>query len=136
MFEVIYYSMNGNTRKVAEVIAAELGVTAEDVKTQKGLTEGSFVFLGFGCYGGKYGEELRDFIADNDFNGKQVALFGTSGIGGGDEVSVMEELLKEKGALIMGNFYFNGQSHASSAVHSNDEELTNTREFANKIKKP
>ena len=35
MFEVVYYSMTGNTKKVAEAIAAELGVKAENVKAKK-----------------------------------------------------------------------------------------------------
>ena len=46
MFEVVYYSMCGNTKKVAEVIAAELGVKAENVKTKQELDKDSFVFLG------------------------------------------------------------------------------------------
>jgi flavodoxin len=29
MFEVVYYSKSGNTRKVAEAIADEIGVTAK-----------------------------------------------------------------------------------------------------------
>ena len=48
MYEVIYYSMTGNTRKVADAIATELGVAAENVKTKPRLAEDSFVFLGAG----------------------------------------------------------------------------------------
>lgn len=33
MFQVIYYSCTGNTRKVAEVIATVLGTAANDVRT-------------------------------------------------------------------------------------------------------
>jgi len=33
MFEVVYFSRTGNTKKVAEAMAAELKVTAKDVKT-------------------------------------------------------------------------------------------------------
>ena len=126
--------MTGNTKKVAEVIAAQLGVKAEDVKAKKDLSKGSFVFLSSGCYGGKPGEEMREFITGNDFKGKHVALLGTSGMGDGDEVNVMEELLKTKGLLIKGSFCCKGQSRSSSAGHPSDEELTNTREFANKMK--
>jgi flavodoxin len=35
MFEVVYYSMTGNTKKVAEAIAIELEVKAESVKVKK-----------------------------------------------------------------------------------------------------
>ena len=50
MFEVIYYSMTGNTKKVAEAIAAELDVSAEDVRTKGRLAKDSFLFLGSGRY--------------------------------------------------------------------------------------
>ena len=65
MFEVVYYSMCGSTKKVAEAIAVELGVKAESVKAKGGLTKDSFVFLGSGCYAGRPGRKLRKFIARN-----------------------------------------------------------------------
>jgi len=136
MFEVVYYSMCGNTKKVAEAIAAELGVKAENVKAKKGLLKDSFVFLGSGCYGYKPGGKLRKFIARNDFKGRQVALFGTSGNGEGDEVRAMEELLKPTGALIRGSFYCKGRSFLLlNRGHPSDEELANARKFANEMKK-
>jgi len=69
MFEVVYYSITRNTKKVAEVIAAELGVKAESVKAKRELAKDSFVFLGSGCYADKPGRKLRKFIASNDFQG-------------------------------------------------------------------
>ena len=60
MFEVVYYSMCGNTKKVAEAIAAELGVKAESVKVERELDKDSFVFLGSGCYGYKPGGETAE----------------------------------------------------------------------------
>ena len=137
MFEVVYYSITGNTKKVAEVIAAELGVKAENVKAKQELAKDSFVFLGSGCYGYKPGRKLRKFIASNDFKGRQVALFGTSGSGEGAEVRAMGELLKPKGALIKGSFYCQGKSFfLFNRGHPSQKELANAREFANEMKKP
>jgi len=136
MFEVVYYSMCGSTKKLAEVIAVELGVKAENVKKKRELTKDSFVFLGSGCYGGKPGGKLRKFVADNDFKGRQVALFGTSGDGKGEEVRVMEELLKPGGALIRGSFYCKGKAFLLfNRGHPSNEELANAREFTNEMKK-
>jgi len=136
MFEVVYYSMSGNTKKVAETIAAELGVQAENVKLKEGLTKDSFVFLGSGCYASKPGKPLQDFIARNDFKGKQVALFGTSLGGVGDEGKVMEELLKPAGALIKGSFHCKGKAFLLfNKGHPSDEELAKAREFAKEMKK-
>jgi len=135
MFDVVYYSRTGNTKKVAEAIATELGVTAGDVAAKKGLAEDFFVLLGSGCYGGEPGKELQEFIDRNDFKGRQVALFGTSEGGKGDEVRVMEELLKPKGALIKGIFYCKGQSGSLSVGHPSDDDLAQAREFAKEMKK-
>ena len=136
IFEVVYYSMCGNTKKVAEVIAAELGVKAENVKAKQELTKDSFVFLGSGCYASRPGGKLREFIARNDFKGRQVALFGTSGSGEGAEVKAMEELLKPTGAVIRGSFHCQGRAFfLLYRGHPSDEELANAREFANEMKK-
>jgi len=136
MFEVAYYSRSGNTKKVAEAIAAELDVKAENVKAKEWLTKDSFVFLGSGCYVGKPGKGLREFVARNDFKERQVALFGTSAGGGGDEVRIMEELLKWEGALIRGSFYCKGRFFFFfSRGHPCDEELAGAREFAKEMKK-
>ena len=91
MFEVIYYSMTGNTKKVAEVIAAELDVSAEDVKTKGELAEDSFLLLGSGNYFPLPGRGFKKLVASNDFDGRKVALFGTSGGGKGREVEALEK---------------------------------------------
>ena len=136
MFEVIYYSMLRNTKKVAQAIAAELGVKAESVKVKQELDKDSFVFLGSGCYANKPGRKLRKFIARNDFKGRQVALFGTSGDGEGKEVKAMEKLLKPTGALIRGCFYCKGRAlFFFNRGHPSNEELAKVREFANEMKK-
>ena len=79
MFEVVYYSLTGNTKKVAEAIAAELDVVAENVKSKSTLDEESTVFLGAGLYGPLRSWGFRRFIDRNRFDGRKVALFGTSG---------------------------------------------------------
>jgi len=135
MFEVVYCSKTGNTKKVAEAIAAELGVVAEDVNVKEGLAEDSFVLLGSGCYIDEPGGELKEFITRNDFKGRQVALFGTSEGGKGNEVRVMEKLLKPKGALVKGIFYCKGQDGSLNIGHPSDDDLAQAREFARLMKK-
>ena len=135
MFEVVYYSLCGSTKKIAEAVADELGVEAENVKTKKELAKDSFVFLGSGCYGSRPGRGMRKFIAENDFKEKQVALFGTSGGGEGEEVRAMEEMLKPTGALIKGNFYCEAKYFfLFNRRHPSDEEIASARKFANEMK--
>jgi len=143
VFEVVHYSLCGNAKNVcqntkglAEVIAAELGVREEDITAKKGLTKGTFVFLGCSCYGDKPGGKLSEFIAENDFKGRQVALFGTSLISKSDKVKRVEELLKPTRALIRGSFYCKRRAlPLLHRGHPSKEELTNAREFANEMKK-
>jgi len=128
--------MCGSTKKVAEAIAGELGVKAEDVKMKKEPTRDSFLFLGSGCYARKHWRKVQDFIARNDFKGRDVALFGVSANGEGDEVRAMEESLKLKGAIIKGSFYCKGRAFLFfNRGHPSNEELANARKFAGEMKK-
>lgn len=75
---VIVFSRAGNTRKVADAIAAEPGVPVQD--TNAPLPESArLVFPGSGGYGGKPGEPLMQFIGSGNFSGRKAALSGTSG---------------------------------------------------------
>lgn len=136
MFEVVYYSMCGSTKKIAEAIAGELGVKAENVKMKKESTRDSLLFLGSGCYARKPWRKVQDFIARSDLEGRKVALFGVSASGEGDEVSAMEESLKLKGAIIKGSFCCKGRAFLFlNREHPSNEELANARKFASEMKK-
>lgn len=136
MFEVIYYSMTGNTKKVAEVIAAELDVSAEDVKTKGELAKDSFLLLGSGRYFPVPGRGFKKLVASNDFDGRKVALFGTSGEGKGREVEALEKMVTAKGAKIMGKFYCKGKMlFFINRKHPDSKDLKNAKKFARKLKK-
>jgi flavodoxin len=136
MFEVIYCSKTGNTKKVAESIAGELGVKAEDVISKKSLGKSSAVFLGSGNYGGKPGKELTDFIEKNNFKGRCVFVFGTSGSGKGVEVKALAEMLRNKGAKVEDHFFCRGAFIVMfSFGHPNGKDLEKARMFARNAKK-
>jgi flavodoxin I len=133
VFAVIYYSLTGNTRKVAEAIAAELDVAAEDVKTKDKLAEDSFVFLGAGLYGPLRGWGLKRFIDRSSFHGRKVALFGTSGEGKGKEVGALEEAVAAKGAEIAGSFFCRGRFLFLKRDHPTSKDLGNAKRFAREM---
>jgi len=134
MFEVIYLSKTGNTRKIAEAIAAELDVTAEDVKTKDKLAKDSFALLGSGCYFPIPGRGFKKFINRNDFDGRKVALFDTSGSGKGDEAKALEKMTAAKGAKVMGKFYCKGKFLFFHRKHPTAEDLENAKNFAGEMK--
>jgi flavodoxin I len=135
MFEVIYYSLTGNTEKVAEAIAAELGVTAESVKTKDRLAEDSFVFLGAGLYGPLRGWGLKRFIDSNNFHGRKVALFGTSGEGKGKELGALEEAVAAKGAHVTGSFFCRGRFLFLKRDHPTSKDIEDAKSFAREVTK-
>jgi flavodoxin len=108
MPEVIYFSRGGNTRKIADIIADELDIKAIHIKAIKSLPDESDIFLGSGLYLLRPGKIVRNFIRNNDFHGKKVALFGTSTTGIGIETIGMELMLKRRGAVITGKYYCPG----------------------------
>lgn len=130
--QVIYFSKTGNTKKVAEAIASELNLEAEDIKDAK-LNENVLVFLGSGCYGGKPAKSMIRFIEDNNFKSRNVALFGTSGEGQGTGVRKMENMLKVKEAHIKGKFFCKGKIFLINLGRPNDKDLNEAKKFAKNI---
>jgi flavodoxin len=134
MHQVIYDSRGGSTKKVAAAIAEELGVAAEDVRTASLGPADGILFLGSGCYGGRPGEYMAEFIEANDFRARRVALFGTSEGGTGIEVTTMEEALTEKGAEVLGSYFCKGQAIVPfSHAHPDSAEIDAARTFAREM---
>jgi len=130
MFEVVYYSRGGNTKKVAEAIADELWTTAKNIQDVDTLPDDSFIFLGSGCYGSVLVKEIADFIERNRLAGRKMALFTTSAFGWGKEFSIMEKRILVKGVNIVGHFNCFGQLLSMKKGHPDAEELEEARKFA------
>jgi flavodoxin I len=131
---VLVDSRGGNTRKVADAIAAELGVTTGDIATPlPGDTK--ILFLGSGTYGGKPGEAAMKFIGAGTFSGVKVALFGTSASAAGSEkmIAVMADALKEKGATVLGTYHCRGKFLFVNRANPDKADLDNAKQFARKM---
>lgn len=131
---VIVFSRGGNTRKVADAIAAELGVTVQD--TNVPLPESArLVFLGSGTYGGKPGEPMMAFIESGNFSGRKVALFGTSGGAEGAKhmIAMMRDALLAKGATVIGDFSCRGKFLFTNRGHPSAQDLDEARKFAREM---
>lgn len=136
MTDVAVYvdSRGGNTRKVADAIAEELGVKVGDI-TAPLPDDAKVLFLGSGTYGGAPGIDMMKFVTDNTFTGRKVALFGTSaGTRGGEKmIAAMEDALTRKGALVPGNFICRGQMFLFNRGRPNQDDLDNAKKFARRI---
>ena len=133
MFEVVYFSRTGNTKKVAGAIAAELNLEARDVKTAGVLPKDAFVFLGTGCYGATLPKEIDAFMKKNQFQGRIIALFTTSAFGSLAERNLIEKQLTERGAIITHNFKCYGHFLTMKKEHPTPQELEKARQFARTV---
>jgi flavodoxin len=133
MYEVIYFSRGGNTRKVAVAIADELQVKARHIQSVKSLPAEADIFLGSGLYLLTPSKLVREFMQNNDFQGRKVALFGSSTSGLGIEIMGMERSLKHKGATIIGKFHCAGKFAFIRKGRPGKKDLEKARQFARAV---
>jgi flavodoxin I len=131
---VLVDSRGGNTRKVADAIAEEMGIKATDVSASP-PDDAKILFLGSGTYGGKPGQEMMKFIGSGNFSGRKVAIFGTSGsiAGGQNMIVTMTDILKGKSAIILGSYHCRGKTFIVNWGHPNKEDLDNAKKFAREM---
>jgi len=127
-------SRGGNTKKVADAIAEELGVKVGDLRASQS-DDGKILFLGSGTYGSKPGEAMMKFIESGNFTGRNIAIFGTSGgfAGGQKMITAMADTLTRKGATIVGSYHCRGKTFLINWGHPTKEELDNAKKFAREM---
>jgi flavodoxin len=120
---VIYYSFDGNTRLIAEKIAAVIDAEIMELKTrtelapkglmkffiggkaavkqerppllplEKDVRQYDVIFIGTPVWAFTYTPPLRTFFAENELSGKNIALFCCHGGGKGKVFTAMKEAL-------------------------------------------
>jgi flavodoxin I len=131
MYQVIYFSRGGNTQKIANAIAEELKTQAINVNEASLNKDAEIIFLGSGCYGGKPSPKMIEFIENQNFQNKHMALFGTSGSGTGKELNEMKESLQNKDARILDQYSCKGRTFLIiNRGHPNAEDIANAKSFA------
>jgi flavodoxin I len=136
---LIYFSRGGSTRKIAEVIAEELGVTAVDVKKeQPDVSDVDLLVIGSGTYGGKPGKEIVAYLETlKPVTGKKAACFSTCASGDASKtLQTLKDLLNGKGYSTVDCFSCLGKflMGLSRRGHPSEEELAQAKEFAKKLK--
>ncbi len=133
MYQILYYSKGGNTRKLADAIAGELGVKAFDISYSPLDPDARVIFIGSGIYAGKPGEDMIRFVEGHDFRGRKVVIFSTSwrtGEGGFDGLAAV---LRRKGAIVLPGYHCKGRAGIFNLGHPNQGELDSARTFARDI---
>ena len=132
---VVYSSKTGNTRKVAETIAAVFGVKAQSCAEVQGIPQADLLVAGSGVYGGRMGADLAALLNRIPAGAvKKALVFGTIG-GQTSAVEAIENALEAKGIEVLGNFYCKGQLWwLLNRKRPNEQDLAAAREFALNVK--
>jgi flavodoxin len=133
MYQVLYFSKGGNTRNLADAIAGELGVTAEDVGSSSMDRNARVILLGSGVYKGKPGRDLIEFIETHDFRGRRVRIFSTSWLTGENAFAGVADALKKKGAIVQQGYHCKGKFGIFNRGHPDREDLDGARKFAREL---
>lgn len=137
---------NGNTRKVAEAMAEELGaeVKRPEEADPGRLGEYDLIGLGSGIYNGNLHKNLLELARNMPAQKKAAFVFSTSGApwGQSKKHKQLKELLMAKGFRVLGDFNCKGlNTHGPEALFGgmnkgkpDSADLDNARRFAARMK--
>lgn len=133
-FAVRYYTKTGNTKRLAEAVANELGVQAFPIS--EGLNEqADILFLGNSYYAFTIDPEVRSFIAglSKDKVGK-IVNFGSAALLNSTYKKVKAEAAKVGIPVDEKEFHCKGEFKALHKGRPNEDDLKAAREFARQYK--
>jgi flavodoxin len=135
---VVYGSLTGNTRRVAEAMARELAVAARRAKCLPCLEAAGVLFLGSGVYAGRPAASVRRLLRGAPtLAGVKVALFGTYG-GSPDQLDWMARLVEQKGGDVLGRFSCRGRDWFVLGLvargHPSPADLSAAAAFARQVR--
>jgi len=133
--EVRYFSKTGNTKKIANAIAEELGIEAKDINTP--LESADILFLGGAPYAGSINRKLKKFINELDNKTiKKVAIFTTSGQ---EDVAYkeMKKYIEEKSISVSSDYFYCLAKFFIFFLKDrpNEKDLEDAKAFARRIVK-
>ncbi|MBO4330737.1 MAG: hypothetical protein J5827_01530 [Oscillospiraceae bacterium] len=108
---VIFFSQSGNTRKLANMIGADLGADIAEINDAGSytadLSKYDTVFVGSPNWAATAAGPVKTFLSSADLSGKKVAMFCTHGMGGMQNVA--DDMIKLcPSSQIIGRFAYKG----------------------------
>jgi flavodoxin len=131
--EVRYFTKTGNTKKLADAIAAALGVEAQDLS--KNLAKPlDLLFLGGSMYAGGIASELEQFISTLDSALlKKVAVFSTAAIAKSAYPQLKASLQKKGITVADEEFHCKGKFLFFNAKRPNEKDCESAASFAKSL---
>ena len=132
--EVIYLTKTGHSKKIAEAVAAALGVQAKDIKTKPALEGVDTLFIVGGIYGGVSDPATLEYAAGLKGDAVKKAALLCSSAGGKAGQDKLRQLLKDNGIEVCADEYIcRGNFLVVGLGHPNKEEIAGAAAFAKKI---
>ena len=133
-YAVRYYTKTGNTKKLAEAIAKELGVEALLI-TAPMEEKTDILFLGNSYYAFNIDPEVKDFIAslDKEKVGR-IVNFGSAALLNSTYKKVKAEADKAGIPMLEQEFHCKGEFKGVHKGRPNEADCKAAAEFAKKIK--
>jgi flavodoxin len=127
--------MTGNSRKIAEAIGTQLGVTPQNVAENPAPAVTDTLVIVGGIYGGKSRKELTNFINSLDpAKATRAAVVTTSGAGRKRTAPAeVVGLLKNKGITVLGELNVRGKAFIFPTGHPNEADLKEAAEWVEYI---
>lgn len=132
-YAVRYYTKSGNTKKLADAIAMELGTEAKTVDVA--LDEKvDILFLGSSVYAAGIDDEVKNFVVANKDKIGKIVNFSTAALIPSTYKQV-KKLADECGvAMAEEEFHCRGSFGALHKGRPNEDDIKAAKEFAAKIK--
>jgi len=142
---IVYFSQTGNTRKVAEAMAAVFSNLGHSVQTYpiekaspKDITKGDLLGVGSPCFTGQAPTPIKDFLRGlPPLHNKRTFVFATSGGAPGKVLYDLTRLLRQRGAEVTGGTLIRGECfHPAPCFirrypgRPNAQDLKRARRFA------
>lgn len=133
--KVAYYTKSGNTKKIADAIASEVGCVAQNMG-QSINEEFDVLFLGASVYKFGIDKEVVKFIdtLDSSKIGK-VVIFSTSAMSDSGYPKLVDILSKRGFHVSNQHFYCRGQFMFANKNRPNQDDVNNAKQFARTIVK-
>ncbi len=131
--QILYASMSGHSKKVAEAIAKNTGISAYNLKDKPQLLPCDLLFIISGIYAGEVKPELLEYAKSlSKTQVKKVALI-TSSTRGSSQGSLRATLIKAGIEVVEEEYLFKGNFLIFGLGHPNQSEIHGAVAFAKRL---
>ena len=131
---VVYYTMTGHSKKMANAISKELGVSPINIKNNPKLEAVDLLYIISGIYADKSSPVLIEYVKKlTKRNVKKVALITSSGIGTTRPIEI-RKILENNGINVLNEFLYSG-GFMFFGKHPNKEDTINAINFVKETSK-